>query len=199
MIETSIIVAIHRENGAIGNNGHLLFRLKEDMRYFKELTLSTSNRNLYNVVIMGYHTWKSIPVKFKPLSGRINIILSKNHYDNVLSEIDGLDQVFVVSNYEEIDNILHKYVDMIEKVFYIGGALIYKHALLEKKVDKLYITEITTPHILDYNCDTVLDPDLFLDYQLEHESDLIIEENVLDCTLDKRVDKVEYRYMVYKK
>lgn len=197
MIETSIVVAIHRESGGIGNNGHLLFRLKEDMRYFKELTVCTSNIKSYNVVIMGYHTWKSIPTKFKPLSGRINIILSRQNYDNVLNEIDGLDNVFVVSDYESIDRILEKHVGSIEKVFYIGGAKIYNHALLEKKVDKLYITDIITPG-LEYACDTVLRPDMFLEYQLESSSDMIIEENVLDCTLNTLLEKVEYRYMVYK-
>ena len=47
--------------------------------------------------------------------------------------------------------------------------------------------------------ETVLNSDLFLQYTPEYNSDVITESNVLDCTLNKRIEKVEYRYVVYKK
>ena len=32
---------------------------------------------------MGYNTWKSIPDKYKPLQDRINIVISKNHFNEL--------------------------------------------------------------------------------------------------------------------
>ena len=66
-------------NGGIGLNGKLPWRLKEDMKIFKRITTTIQNsddKNKLNAVIMGKNTWESIPLKFRPLSNRINIILS---------------------------------------------------------------------------------------------------------------------------
>jgi dihydrofolate reductase len=47
-----------------------------DMAYFKKLTSQTSNPKLRNAVIMGRTTYMSIPEKFRPLKGRLNIVLT---------------------------------------------------------------------------------------------------------------------------
>ncbi|POW21076.1 hypothetical protein PSHT_02810 [Puccinia striiformis] len=46
------------------------------MNFFKFVT-SLSPSKMKNVVIMGRKTWESIPVKFRPLCNRINIIVSR--------------------------------------------------------------------------------------------------------------------------
>jgi len=74
----SIIVAATLENG-IGNNGGLPWRLPSDMSYFQNITKNFSKvDNNDNIVVMGRKTWDSIPLKFKPLSGRINVVLSRD-------------------------------------------------------------------------------------------------------------------------
>lgn len=47
------------------------------MKYFRELTQRTRDPAKQNAVIMGRKTWESIPLKFRPLAGRINVVLTR--------------------------------------------------------------------------------------------------------------------------
>ncbi len=58
-------------NGVIGKNNALPWHLPEDMAHFKQTTLGCP-------VIMGRKTWDSLPQKFRPLPGRLNIVVSRN-------------------------------------------------------------------------------------------------------------------------
>ena len=57
-------------NGVIGHNNAMPWHLPEDLAHFKKLTLGCP-------VIMGRKTWDSIPLKFRPLPGRTNIIVTR--------------------------------------------------------------------------------------------------------------------------
>lgn len=57
-------------NGVIGRNNTLPWRLSEDMAHFRALTMGCP-------VIMGRKTWDSLPVKFRPLPGRRNIVVTR--------------------------------------------------------------------------------------------------------------------------
>lgn len=73
----------------IGKNGNLpVWKLPSDMAYFRELTTRTRDASRQNAVIMGRTTWESIPVKFRPLKGRINIVLSRAFSDVDLENTD---------------------------------------------------------------------------------------------------------------
>lgn len=58
-------------NGAIGRDGDMPWHLPEDLAHFKATTLGKP-------VIMGRRTWESLPVKFRPLPGRANIVVTRN-------------------------------------------------------------------------------------------------------------------------
>lgn len=58
--------------------GILPWSLPGDLRYFKELTSRTVDPGKQNAVIMGRKTWESLPPKFRPLPGRLNVVLSRN-------------------------------------------------------------------------------------------------------------------------
>lgn len=57
-------------NGVIGSNNTLPWHLPEDMAHFKRTTLGCP-------VIMGRKTWDSLPPKFRPLPGRLNVVVTR--------------------------------------------------------------------------------------------------------------------------
>jgi dihydrofolate reductase len=63
------IVAALTDEGVIGKDNGLPWRLSEDLKRFKRLTLE-------HPVIMGRRTWESLPKR--PLPGRPNIVLSRS-------------------------------------------------------------------------------------------------------------------------
>ncbi len=63
-----VLVAAVGENGIIGRDGQLPWRLKSDLQHFKKVTLNRP-------VIMGRKTFESLP---KPLKNRTNIVLTRD-------------------------------------------------------------------------------------------------------------------------
>lgn len=57
-------------NGVIGLNNTLPWHLPEDLAHFKRTTLGCP-------VIMGRNTWDSLPPRFRPLPGRLNMVLTR--------------------------------------------------------------------------------------------------------------------------
>ncbi|MFD5322893.1 dihydrofolate reductase [Streptomyces sp. NPDC127092] len=58
-------------DGVIGVANTIPWRLPEDMAHFKATTLGRP-------VIMGRKTWDSLPVRFRPLPGRRNIVVTRD-------------------------------------------------------------------------------------------------------------------------
>jgi len=63
-----VLVAAIGQNGVIGNDGQLPWRLKSDLAHFKRLTLGKP-------IVMGRKTYESIG---KPLPGRTNIVMTRD-------------------------------------------------------------------------------------------------------------------------
>ena len=57
--------------GAIGRDGDMPWHLPEDLAHFKRTTLG-------DPVIMGRRTWESLPERFRPLPGRVNIVVTRS-------------------------------------------------------------------------------------------------------------------------
>ena len=62
------LLAAVAANGIIGANGQLPWRLPEDLKHFKRLTIG-------HPIIMGRRTWESLK---GPLPGRENIVVTRN-------------------------------------------------------------------------------------------------------------------------
>ena len=64
------LILARASNGVIGRNNALPWHLPEDMAHFKRCTLGCP-------VIMGRKTWDSLPPRFRPLPGRLNIVVTR--------------------------------------------------------------------------------------------------------------------------
>jgi dihydrofolate reductase len=123
MIPFSIIVAV-AQNGAIGKDNALLWRLSSDLKLFKSLTTN-------HAVIMGRKTYDSIG---RPLPNRINVVISRQ-VDLIL------EGVFVVSSLKDALAFASK--EFPEKsLFVIGGGEIYRQAL--PSANRLFRTLVET-------------------------------------------------------
>lgn len=133
MIPFNIIVAIDQNRG-IGKEGRLPWNLPGDMKHFKDITTKTTSEDVQNVVIMGRKTWESIPEKFRPLSDRINVVLTRNQSFNVPPE------VLKVASLDAVEKCLEgkTYGD----VYVIGGEHLFNELINNPACQKLYITHI---------------------------------------------------------
>jgi len=121
----SLIVAAS-ENNVIGKDNHLLWRLPNDMRYFKNTTWAMP-------VIMGRKTFESF--SGTELPGRLNIVIT--HQKELKS---GSGKAKTAADLDEAIG-LAKETDCKE-VFVIGGGQIYSESMT--RADKIYITRVHT-------------------------------------------------------
>ena len=128
----SLIAAIAR-NRAIGKDGQLLWQLPEDMRHFREIT---SGKPL----IMGRKTWESLPEKFRPLPGRLNIVVSRNPQYHAAGAV-------LSASLEDALQQAARLAPGAAEIFVIGGAELYRQAL--PLADRLYLTEIDADFVGD--------------------------------------------------
>lgn len=186
----TIIVAALKPQWGIGYQGKLPWRLKQEIKYFKQVTSHTPLANHRNVVIMGRKTWDSIPAKFRPLPNRINVVLSRS-FQNEKIESD-------VFHANSLENSLSLLQDLpIDKIFIIGGGELYNQVIDNKLVNRLLITEIET------NKDTPMDT--FLKFNLDEDwkknSVLELREFVNNEEIDWKTDIEEgdykYNYCLY--
>jgi dihydrofolate reductase len=113
----SIIVAISTNN-AIGADNKLLWRLPDDLKRFRIITLG-------GAVVMGRKTFESLPNGALP--DRTNIVISGNS--------DFYAEGCIIFN--DLSSAIDKYKDKGE-LFIIGGESIYKQTI--GLADKLYVT-----------------------------------------------------------
>lgn len=119
------------ENGVIGKDGGMPWRLPEDMEHFKRTTLG-------HPVIMGRHTWQSFPAKYRPLPDRTNIVVSKHGLET--AELAG---AVVVDSLEDAFEEARRSPGA-EQIWVIGGGQIYEAALPVAQAAVVTVIESTT-------------------------------------------------------
>ena len=127
-MKMAMIVAMDEE-GCIGHQGDLPWRLKSDMARFKTLTEADG----FNAVIMGRKTWDSLPDSFRPLPERINIVMSRD----------------IAWSHNEAEVALYHgraieiaYAEGCDECWVIGGAQIYE--MFIDRVEEIHVTTVHT-------------------------------------------------------
>lgn len=122
-MEITIVVAAAEDN-AIGKNNRLIWRLPEDMKFFKEKTIG-------HCIVTGRKNYESIPDKFRPLPGRTNIVVTRSRDYQAPGAI-------VVHSFKEA---MEKAKSLGETVLgVIGGGEIYREAL--PHTDIVWLTRV---------------------------------------------------------
>lgn len=120
----SLIAAVG-ENLELGKNGDLCWRIKEDLKRFKNLTTN-------HKVVMGYNTYKSL--RFTPLPNRENIVVTKEPLS--IEQSLGITQILE----KDFEEQMEEWRNSPEEIFVIGGAKIYRKSLPYSY--KIYLTKI---------------------------------------------------------
>ena len=105
------LIFARARNGVIGNKGSMPWHLPEDLAHLKKTTMGCP-------VIMGRKTWDSLPPKFRPLPGRLNVVVTRQsnwHADGALRAGSLPDALTVCKTCAD--------------VWVLGGAEIYVQAL----------------------------------------------------------------------
>lgn len=168
------IVACLVPDFGIGNKGQLPWRLKKEMKYFKEVTTKTENPNKKNAVLMGRKTWLSIPPKFRPLPDRLNIVLSRSSPDWDTSELQEKGMISCNSVHTAVAKLndpAESYNKDIERVYIIGGGEIYNSTY--DLCTHLLITEISS--------------------DVHHEMDTFLNKSDITNLFDRCDDDQEWR------
>jgi dihydrofolate reductase len=117
-MRVSIVAAIS-ENGVIGRDGGLPWRISSDLRRFKQLTMG-------HHLVMGRKTFQSIG---RTLPGRTTLVLTRN------GEFQAPGVIVACDLDEALD-----YCRGDGEVFIVGGAEVYRQAL--PRAQRLYLTEV---------------------------------------------------------
>lgn len=110
------------ENRLIGRDNDLPWRLPEDMGWFRRQTIGKP-------CVMGRKTYDSLPDRFRPLPGRLNIVVTRNRGY-------GAPGAIVVHS---VDDALAAAGD-VEEIVVIGGADLFRRLL--PVADRLYLTQV---------------------------------------------------------
>ncbi len=120
MKNLSLIAAIGQD-GELGYNNSLIWKIKEDLDFYKNMTMGKN-------IIMGRNTLESMPLK--ALSGRKPIVLTHSNLE-YHSNID----VF-----HDLNSLLEHIYESDKEFMVVGGSSIYKQLL--PYTDTMYLTEI---------------------------------------------------------
>jgi dihydrofolate reductase / thymidylate synthase len=156
--DIEIVVAADEANG-IGRAGLIPWHLPGDLRFLKRITSDTTAPDRTNAVVMGRVTWETIPPRWQPLPGRLNVVVTRQAGYEVPP------QVIVAGS---IDAALAAMAGRpeVERCFCLGGGEIYRQAIERPDCRRIHLTRVEGRH----DCDAFFPP-VPASYHLVHESE----------------------------
>jgi dihydrofolate reductase len=125
-MDVAIFAAV-AENGVIGRDNGLPWRLSTDMKRFKATTMGKP-------IVVGRKTWESFPKR--PLPGRLNIVITRDpHY-----RAEGAEVVTSLADALTLARTRVRCAPGVDEVCIVGGGEIYRQAM--PLADRLYITHV---------------------------------------------------------
>ncbi len=125
-MKVAIYVAI-AENGVIGRENGLPWKLSTDLRRFKATTMGKP-------IIMGRKTWESFPKR--PLPGRLNIVVTRDRDFRA----EGAEVVHSLEDGVKLATVRGRCMAGADEICVVGGGEIYRQAM--PMADRLCITHI---------------------------------------------------------
>lgn len=120
------LIYARARNGVIGRDNALPWHIPEDLAHFKQLTLGAP-------VLMGRRTWESLPERFRPLPGRLNLVLTRQTGWSAPG-------AQVCPSLEAALSHCRRLPEPPAEVWVIGGATLYREAL--PLAQRIELTEI---------------------------------------------------------
>jgi len=133
-IEFDIVVAVDLGDG-IGAGGTLPWHLPSDLAHLKRITTDTEVPGTCNAVIMGRVTWDTVPEKWRPLPGRLNVVVTRQV--NLVLPAEVVRASNLPRALEAARSRAH-----VERIFVLGGAEIYRQAIGLPGCRRLYLTRV---------------------------------------------------------
>lgn len=169
-----IIVACNKKRG-IGINGGLPWKLKDDIRRFREITMKNK------VVIMGRKTYDSLPEQHRPLKGRVNVVLTRR-----VPPREGREEPHgpIFTDFQGIFRVLAQLeADGYDCGSVIGGSEVYElfFTAFKDQVSRIHMTWVDK----DVACDTFFPH--FESFKLTEFYHLMYDDH----------EKCTYRYITY--
>ncbi|XP_027017765.1 zgc:153031 [Tachysurus fulvidraco] len=139
------LIAAACRNMGIGKKGRLPWSLPTEFQFFLNTITAVCTSGKKNLIIWGKYSWFSCPESVFPLANSLNVVLSKK-----------LRSVPKHAHYvcEEFVSAVHlashpPLSDLVETIWILGGAKVYKEALEHPWCDLIYLTDI----MADFDCD----------------------------------------------
>jgi dihydrofolate reductase/thymidylate synthase len=174
----AVVVAATASTWGIGKGGGIPWKLAEDIKFFKTLTTTVAQSEVSmtrNAVIMGRKTYESIPKKFRPLSDRLNVIVSGN--PNLRRDLNIPDDVLIATSLLEALKTL-SFEKTVDSIFVIGGESLYRESIGLKECNKIYLTSIEAPNFEVSTLDTFFPVIPASSYRLSYRSHALVESGV---------------------
>jgi dihydrofolate reductase len=119
------IVAAVAQNGCIGKDGGLPWRIPEDMQRYRKITMG-------KVVVMGRKTWESIPERFRPLPGRTNVVVTRQADYPLPPEVERVGSLEAALAAHAGDDVIINgggdiYAQAIERADVLDLTLVHRH------------------------------------------------------------------------